>query len=554
MGFMTPVAPTYDALEWSRKPFPERARLACETYALQGWGSPGAVYFFYALKGVFYVAGWLAFCSFTPGIGFGHLGTIDDWWLSSVAFQKAILWSMLFEGLGLGCGSGPLTARYVPPFTAFLHFLRPGTTKRPLFAALPVLGGYRRTWLDTGLYAAAQILLVSALVSNAPARGLLFAIVGIYVVLALADKTIFLSARGEHYWTAVTLFALATNWVPAAKALWLALWFWAGFSKLTPHFTSVVCVMNSNAPTTAKMPWQRKLFYRSYPEDLRPSRIANIAHAGAALEFGVPLVLFLGKGGTVTVVGLCMMVFLHTFITSNVPPGVPLEWNVMMVYGGFFLFSENADVSIFSMPLACGAFLAVMIVAVPLLGNLVPSRVSFLMSMRYYAGNWPFSVWLFRGESHKKLERIKKSAAWVPDQLARFYDPATALGIASRTVGFRLLHLQGRTLADLIPIAVDRFEDYTWADGELVCGLVLGYNFGDGHLHDEELLKAVQDQCGFEEGELRVIMVEGQPFGRHTVHYRVHDASTGEIANGLSDVRILRQRQPWEATPSAIHG
>ena len=65
------------------------------------------------------------------------------------------------------------------------------------------------------------------------------------------------------------------------------------------------------------------------------------------------------------------------------------------------------------------------------------------------------------------------------------------------------MHLQGRALADLVPKAVDRFDDYEWVDGELVCGLVLGWNFGDGHLHDEELLDAMQEQCGFEDGELR---------------------------------------------------
>ena len=40
------------------------------------------------------------------------------------------------------------------------------------------------------------------------------------------------------------------------------------------------------------------------------------------------------------------MLLLHGFITSNVPMGVPLEWNVMMVYGGFFLFEEHAAASV----------------------------------------------------------------------------------------------------------------------------------------------------------------------------------------------------------------
>lgn len=544
MAFLKPLVPDYDAIEWSQKPFADRARLACESFALQGLGSPSSVYLFYGFKIILYIAGWWLFCSFTPGAG--GLGSIDRWAFTPVAFEKAVLWSMMFEGLGLGCGSGPLTARYVPPFTAFLHFLRPGTTKRPLFPGLRILGGYRRTWLDVLLYAAAQVLLLIALVSSTVPVGWLISIIVLYPILALADKTIFLSARGEHYWTAVTLFTLATNWIPAVKALWLALWFWAGFSKLNHHFTSVVCVMNSNAPATARLGWQRKLFYRHFPDDLRPSRFADVAHGGVALEFGIPIVMLFAHGGTLITIGLVMMVFLHAFITSQVPAGVPLEWNVMMVYGGFFLFSEHAHVSIFSMSPASGVFLPVMVVAIPLLGNLFPRRISFLMAMRYYAGNWPFSIWLFRGESHRKLDNVKKAATWVPDQLTRFYDRPIALAVASRLVGWRLLHLHGRALADLIPQAVDRFEDYTWMDGELVCGMVLGYNFGDGHLHDEELLGAIQAQCGFQDGELRVIMVESQPIGRSTCHYRIHDASTGRLADGHVDVHRLRARQAWE--------
>ena len=84
--------------------------------------------------------------------------------------------------------------------------------------------------------------------------------------------------------------------------------------------------------------------YRNYPDDLSPSRAAVISgHMGTALELAVPMVLLAGEGGTVTLVGLCLMVFLHVFITSNVPMGVPLEWNVMVVYAGFVLFWGHPD-------------------------------------------------------------------------------------------------------------------------------------------------------------------------------------------------------------------
>jgi hypothetical protein len=44
---------------------------------------------------------------------------------------------MVCEGLGLGCGFGPLIGHYFPSMGGFLHFLRPGTTKPAVFPRLP---------------------------------------------------------------------------------------------------------------------------------------------------------------------------------------------------------------------------------------------------------------------------------------------------------------------------------------------------------------------------------------------------------------------------------
>lgn len=538
--FLKPIPPPYDPLEWEAKPFSEKSRMVCNAWALQGYGTPLAVYLVYVVKILLYIGGWIFFCRFTPGMG--SLAEIGSWWLAPVAFQKAILWSLLFEILGLGCGSGPLTGRYVPPVGGLLYFLRPGTTK------LPVVGSrVTRSFADVSLYAAVLVLLVVALVSAAPSRWVLVPIAGGVAILGLLDKTLFLAARGEHYWTTLMVFVLASDFVPGAKAVHAALWFWAGVSKLNHHFPSVVGVMTSNSPFT-RFAWLRRLMYRNPPEDLAPSRIAVWAgHAGTALELAVPVLLLSGSGGTLTLVGLVAMLILHGFITSNVPMGVPLEWNVMMVYGGFFLFWQHAGASVLSMTPAVAIVVALMCVAVPLLGNLFPERVPFLLAMRYYAGNWAFSIWLFRKGSHAKLERLVKSSGWIRDQLARLYDPATCVGLMSKVMAFRLMHLHGRALPELVPRAVERLEDYDWLDGEIVAGMVLGWNFGDGHLHDERLLDAVERQCAFEDGELRVVMVESQPLGRSTLAYRILDAKSGLLEKGQLDVRELRKRQPWEA-------
>jgi hypothetical protein len=536
----------YDPLDWVRRPFAERARMVCEAWALQGYGTPPLIYVVHVLKIALFVGAWLVFCGCSPGLG--GLATIGHWWLSPIAFEKAILWSMMFEGLGLGCGFGPLTGRYFPPLGGVLYFVRPGTTKQATFPRLPVLGGTRRTWLDVGLYVALLALVLRALIAPVPGASHLVPIAVIVPVLGLADRTIFLALRAEHYWTTIVCLAVGGNWIAGAKAVQLALWFWAGFSKLNHHFPTVVCVMVSNSPVL-RLPWLRRRMYRRFPDDLRPSVLAiAMSHAGTALELAVPLILLVSPGGASLVIGFVLMGMLHTFITSNVPLGVPIEWNIMVVYGAFALFWAHPEVTVLDVGSpALAAFLAVMLIGVPLLGNLAPGRLSFLLAMRFYAGNWPYGVWLFRGDSYRKLDRLTKTAPWVHDQLARFYDRSTAVGLLGKVMGFRLMHLQGRALPVLIPRAVDRLEDYEYLDGEIVAGLVLGWNFGDGHLHRESLLAAIQAQCGFDPGELRCIFVESQPLGRPTMAYRIHDAATGLIDAGTLDVRALRQRQPWAA-------
>jgi hypothetical protein len=430
----------------------------------------------------------------------------------------------------------------------FLYFLRPGTTKLALFPGLPVVGGIRRGWLDVALYVALMAVLVRALVAPAIEAGPLVAIAILVPLLGVMDRTIFLALRAEHYWTTTLCFLVAGDWIAGAKAVQLALWFWAGFSKLNHHFPAVVCVMTSNSPCT-RFAWLRRLMYARYPDDLRPSRLAvAMAHMGTALELAVPIVMLLAPGGPWLVLGVVLMLMLHGYITSNVPMGVPIEWNVMVVYGGFALFWAHPDVTVLdlgSVPLAM--FLGAVLVGVPLAGNLWPRWISFLPAMRYYAGNWAYGVWLFRGESYRKLDRLTKSAAWIYDQLDRMYDRATSVGLIGKVMAFRLMHLHGRALPALLPRAVDRLEDYEYVDGEFVAGLVLGWNFGDGHLHREQLLHAVQAQCGFEEGELRCIFVESQPLGRATLEYRILDARAGLLERGELDVRALRGRQPWAA-------
>ena len=154
--------PPYPIREVIAQPFPERMRLAARMWAAQVQPNPRAILALYWLKYLLvYAGGWAFFCSFAAGYP-GFTSPLD-WAFQGDAFHRAIAWAILYESLGLGCSSGPMNGRFWPPFGGFLHFLRPGTTKLPLFPGLPVVGGIRRTWLDVALYAANQLLLLRAL-------------------------------------------------------------------------------------------------------------------------------------------------------------------------------------------------------------------------------------------------------------------------------------------------------------------------------------------------------------------------------------------------------
>ncbi len=541
-------AAQFDPTEWPKKDFTERVRVGTNAYVLQGIGYPLAAYLFHAVKLALFVLGWMFFCSFTPG--HGTPGNFTSWIFEGVAFQKAFLWASLVEVMGFGCMSGPLGLRVWPPFTASLHFLRPGTTKLPMFPHLPLLGGTTRTWLDVGLYAALVLSLLRALVQPAIAPAHLVPIVVLLPLCGLGDRTIFLAARVEHHFAMIVCFLFAGNWIAACKWVQLAIWFWAGVSKLTVAFGYVVPIMTANNPLLKSAALRRRLFV-SYPDDLRPSPLAKaMAHAGTFLEFATPLtLLFVTREGPLLYLGLVFAVMLHGFILSNLPIAAVFEWNVLSLYAAFFLFVGHPEVSLFavgSLPLAL--YLIVALLVLPLIGNLMPSKVSFLVAMRYYAGNWAWNAWLFRNGSERKLDALKRAAPLLREQQERFLPAEQAVQADSGFMAFRTLHLQGRILGKLLPRAIGGrpFQDYTYVDGEAVAASIVGWNFGEGHLADEKLIAAVQRQCRFEDGELRVICVEAQPILGSTLHWRIVDAERGVLEEGHAELSELAARKPWD--------
>lgn len=540
-----PAAFPFDYKTWEASSFAKRVQMACTAWAMQGYGAPASVYVFYLFKMALYVGAWLFFCSFHQNLG--SAGNILDWWFQIEALEVALLWSILFEIVGLGCGSGPLTGRYMPPVAACLHNIRPGTIKLPLFPRLPLVGGDTRNCLDVCLYMLLVFLIIRALINPIITFQLVLPVIILLPILGILDKTLFLMARAEHYWVALLCFLFPTDTTEGLKLVWLAIWWGAASSKLNRHFPSVVAVMISNHPII-KSKWLKKRLFKNYPHNLQPGKLAQaMAHFGTFIEYSFPILLLLGNGGVLTFFALGILFLFHLYITSSFPMGVPLEWNLIMVYGAFVLFGYHATVSPFALE---SGLLAVMLfitlLLLPVLGNLFPKWISFLLSMRYYAGNWAYSVWLFKKGKQEVLdEHIKKTAKTINHQLSLFYDEETIGTVKGRLLAFRHMHLHGRALHELIPKAVDDIEQYDYDDGELVANIVLGWNFGDGHLHGKQLLSAIQKRCNYQSGDLRCIFVESQPIHKPYHQWKIYDAKDGLLEEGKTDVRVLARLQPF---------
>ncbi len=179
--------------------------------------------------------------------------------------------------------------------------------------------------------------------------------------------------------------------------------------------------------TISNTPWNRwrrakRRLYADHPENLLPSRIGELtAHLGTVMEFTLPLLLLLTSGPVQTLAVAGMVIF-HVQIFSTFPL----------------------------------AILAVVCVGFPVLGNFRPDLVSFLPSMRYYAGNWATSQWLFRKGSERKLdESLVKPAPIVTEQLAKFYEPELIEVLVYKGLAFRSMHSHGRALNGLSARAVD---------------------------------------------------------------------------------------------------
>ncbi|MDO3637924.1 DUF3556 domain-containing protein [Mycolicibacterium arseniciresistens] len=565
MGFLKQDAPVVDYAEWSKGTRAERIVPMARHWAEVGFGTPGVLHLFYVVKILLYVlVAWLIVLS-TDGIdGFTAVAT---WYAEPIVFQKVVLYTMLFEVVGLGCGFGPLNNRFFPPMGSILYWLRPKTIRLPPWPdRIPLTKGDSRTPFDVAVYGALQVMLVVALFSDGTGPipelgtevGVLpiwqtAAVLGLLAVIGLRDKVIFLAARGEVYASLAVCFLFSgADIIIAAKLVCLVIWLGAATSKLNKHFPFVISTMMSNNPVFRPR-WIKRRFFEHFPDDLRPGRASRwLAHFSTAVEGLVPLVLFFSHGGWAGAIAAFIMLVFHFGILSSIPMGVPLEWNVFMMFSVLALFVGHAGIGLSDLQSPWPIVLFAVVAGTVVLGNLFPRKVSFLPGMRYYAGNWDTTLWCVKPSAAEKITAGLVAIAAMPAaQMEKYYgSKETAEMYLYMGYAFRSFNSHGRAMFALAhrAMAGHNEDDYVLTDGERICSTAIGWNFGDGHMHNEQLIAAMQKRCHFEPGEVRVVLIDGQPIHRQRQEYRLVDAATGEFERGYVEVADLVTRQPWDDT------
>jgi Transmembrane protein of unknown function (DUF3556) len=568
MGLTTGTFPPVDPATFMQTPYRERTKTLTRHWAENGFGAPKITALIYIAKLLcFYVVGGALVATLTSGLDPLHPAA---WWNEPIVYQKAVLWTILLETLGLAGSWGPLAGHFKPMTAGFRYYARAGTIRMPPWPdRVPLTKGDGRTRVDVALYVALVASLVVALVTPGvqhpsvtaligPNKGLvppafLIPTIVLLVVLGLRDKVLFIAARGEQYLPALTFFAFFpfVDMIVAAKLLIVVVWTGAAFSKFGRHFANVIPPMVSNTPWLFVKRIKR-LHYRNFPNDLRPSeRAVGLAHVGGTfVELVVPLVLLFSHSHVLTVAAVVVMLGFHLFIISTFPLAVPLEWNALFMYIAAFLFLGYPNQSGYGLENMDPVLLAVTVAGLlffPVLGNLRPDLVSFLPSMRQYAGNWASAIWAFAPGAEQKLNaHIVKPALMQKDQLAEIYGADAADVVMSQVVAWRSMHSQGRGLNSvMIRQLGDDIDTYTLREAEFSCNAIVGFNFGDGHLHDHRLIEAIHRRCRFAPGEFIVVWVESEPVGSGRQQYWVMDAAVGIVERGSWAVKDAVAEQPW---------
>lgn len=525
--------------EWKTLTFRERVKICNEKFLRDNGICPVPAFIAtYACIGALWWAGVLFFMDPKESL------------VSEMNMKRFLLYSILHSILGFGATSSLLGQRFkLAVGGTGIHFMWPGTICSPTFPSLVSLVSAvpaRRSVLAVLCFVAYALSLLNELLKPEPSVVLP---VVLLTVCTIFDYNIFSASRGEHYGYFL-ICMLFPDWINGWQCVQLALWAWAGVGKIGPWFQPVIPFITKDSAYTWLLPKQLmcKLLVKDYPDDLNPSNLSTIlAYMGATLEVAFPLccstpIYFLRH------LGAFGMISYHAFIGVCMPFASVFEWNYSCMIFAYFLFCQHE----FALPgsPALLAFLLLALIIIPIIGQLNPSLVPFLLAYRPYMGNWRFGWYVVHKKGLAKHQKLKTTedpfvaanGVWLYEWFAYFGLPVEQSIRSMRywdymVAGMMMVVPAYRPFVSMIEKLCEEngwdIDDVSFTHSESYQNQVFGFSLGTGWIASRECVrKAYNEICGFDKGEMYFVQFDPckpLPWGKehHVVKFRCFDVTEG---------------------------
>lgn len=494
---------------------------------------------------------------------------------SELNMKRMMLYNILHSILGFGATSSFLGQRFKFAVGGTgIHFLWPGTICSPLLPDLLRRLGIsvpaRRSVLAVVLFAAYALALLHELLVPEPRVAVPLALLAVCTIF---DYNIFGASRGEHYGYFMVCM-LFPDWLHGWQCVQLALWSWAGVGKIGPWFQPVIPFITKDSAYTWFLPKNLmcKMLVKDYPNDLNPSTLSTVlAYCGAGLEMFFPLCCS-SSFYLIRLFGAFGMICYHCFIGICMPFASVFEWNYTCMILSYFLFCHNEFA--FPSSTALQAFLLLVLIAIPVLGQLYPCLVPFLLAYRPYMGNWRFGWFVVHKSALSKHQKLKttedpfagKNGVWMYEWFEFFRLPSKQSIRTMQHWDYLVAGLMMTIPAyrPFVSVMEKLIEDNGWDTDDVLFthtesyqNQVFGFSLGTGWISARECVREAYNAiCGFEKGEMYFVQfdpVKPLPWGKenHLVQFRCFDVTEGpEKAQIYGEIPYA---QAAESQPAALH-
>jgi len=465
-------------------------------------------------------------------------------------FVKLIVWQHFAESLG--CRQGPIYGHLGPPCN-LMYRLSLGTVKLAKVAVL----GTRRTAVDLLSHLLFYVGIFAFLASREYRTEALWLICGCDAFHFLSDSTQFYAANGHTYYSVLlsACFPAERGRLAGMQTALLLQWFFSGVGKIGPWFEYVngPFMLQSMLLAPARR-WLAGLLVRS-PFHLSPTRFGQaVAHAAAAVEYLAPLALLLPSDGAVAF-GMASLGAMHAYILAMPAPFDVYSWNLCFGLCVPLLFWRIETLGFDWAGLSQASPLLLVYLGAECLtcaaGNVLPDRLGYYISHRYWAGNWCMMLFYIRDTdaARAKLDAVK---AFSPNPLRPpklGLDPFLMDVALHKSLAYLWLgNLNTKCLVPLIEEACAAAGGAP-SDFKAVPSLPLYFagEFRD-FLFGVELMGEMQAVAGFDAGECFAVKMSAFSMLGEGNRSEVHDLKKGRVRSYATSRAGLRA---MDALPSS---